>query len=320
MLDTIAAPGNTPLVDKIYGLAGGEGDLTALLDLVAARFGADSLMLLRVGRGDETELGRVGPPCADRMLIEAAASLGGRRLAFALSAKTAPDAATQEGLRDLLPHLERALSLSAKLEAFEAERALGSELLDRMAVGTVFLDKTRRIVTMTGMADSMVSAGDGVRARNGCLIATDGSDDRALQAAIRSVLSDPLHAPTGVLRLTLAHSKRTVGVVVKPVEQTRSAGRIACAVVIRDGARMCEPQIDMLKTYFDLTAAEAMLTRNLAAGLTLDEAAESLNIRRNTARAHLRAIFSKCGVKRQTELMRLVLASVAMLGGAEAAA
>ena len=46
----------------------------------------------------------------------------------------------------------------------------------------------------------------------------------------------------------------------------------------------------------------------------LEEAAEALNIRRNTARAHLRSIFSKTGVRRQTELVRLFLNSVVLLG------
>ena len=52
----------------------------------------------------------------------------------------------------------------------------------------------------------------------------------------------------------------------------------------------------------------------MANGLSLDEAAELLNIRRNTARAHLRSIFSKTGVRRQTELVRLILNSVVSLG------
>ncbi|MNU04988.1 hypothetical protein D3C72_2496320 [compost metagenome] len=42
-----------------------------------------------------------------------------------------------------------------------------------------------------------------------------------------------------------------------------------------------------------------------------------LNIRRNTARAHLRAIFSKTGVRRQTELVRIMLNSVMAVGQAE---
>ena len=65
--------------------------------------------------------------------------------------------------------------------------------------------------------------------------------------------------------------------------------------------------------YTDLTHAEAMLSLQMANGMTLDEAAVELNIRRNTARAHLRAIFSKTYVTRQTTLVRLILNSVASL-------
>ncbi len=52
----------------------------------------------------------------------------------------------------------------------------------------------------------------------------------------------------------------------------------------------------------------------LANGLSLEEAAENLGIMRNTARAHLRAIFSKTGVRRQAELVRVMLNSVVSLG------
>ena len=68
-----------------------------------------------------------------------------------------------------------------------------------------------------------------------------------------------------------------------------------------------------MRQLFDLTPAEAALALLLANGLSLDEAAEQLNIRRNTARAHLRMIFSKTGVTRQTELVRTLLNSVISL-------
>jgi DNA-binding CsgD family transcriptional regulator len=69
-----------------------------------------------------------------------------------------------------------------------------------------------------------------------------------------------------------------------------------------------------VRRLFDLTPAEASLALALADGLTLDQAAERLKIRKNTARAHLRAIFAKIGVTRQTTLVRLLLSSVIWLG------
>jgi DNA-binding CsgD family transcriptional regulator len=45
----------------------------------------------------------------------------------------------------------------------------------------------------------------------------------------------------------------------------------------------------------------------MANGLTLDDAAGELQIRKNTARAHLRSIFSKVAVTSQTALVRVLL-------------
>ena len=86
------------------------------------------------------------------------------------------------------------------------------------------------------------------------------------------------------------------------------------ALFIRDAERKSEASREMVRRLFDLTPAEASLALALANGLSLDEAADTLNIRKNTARAHLRSIFSKIGVTRQTTLVRVLLSSVIWLG------
>ena len=53
----------------------------------------------------------------------------------------------------------------------------------------------------------------------------------------------------------------------------------------------------------------------LAAGRSLDQAAERLGIARNTARSHLRGLFAKTGVSRQGELVRLIHTSLPGLAG-----
>jgi DNA-binding CsgD family transcriptional regulator len=85
-------------------------------------------------------------------------------------------------------------------------------------------------------------------------------------------------------------------------------------VYIRDASSKSLASEVVTKQLFNLTKAETALAMELANGLSLEEAAEVLNIRRNTARAHLRSIFSKTGVRRQTELVRIMLNSVVALG------
>jgi len=107
------------------------------------------------------------------------------------------------------------------------------------------------------------------------------------------------------------------GLVVQTIESdqwTEGKHRPSVAVFVRDAEGKAHPPVKLAQQLFQLTPAETSLAIQLANGLSLEEAAEALNIRRNTARAHLRSIFSKTGVRRQTELVRIFLNSVAWLG------
>jgi len=71
--------------------------------------------------------------------------------------------------------------------------------------------------------------------------------------------------------------------------------------------------IHLVAQLFGLTPAEGALATLLAQGFDIDEAGETLGIRRNTARSQLQSIFTKTNAKRQSELIRLILSSVATL-------
>ena len=62
-----------------------------------------------------------------------------------------------------------------------------------------------------------------------------------------------------------------------------------------------------MRSQFGLTPAEAQLAINLCGGMDLKEVAETMHITFNTARTHLKRIFSKTHVSRQAELIRLLL-------------
>ncbi len=83
----------------------------------------------------------------------------------------------------------------------------------------------------------------------------------------------------------------------------------------RDPDIPTSPERDVIRQIFGFTPAEAMLSMELINGRSLDEAAEVIGIRRNTARAHLRSIFIKAGVTRQSELLRVLLNGVVGLSG-----
>lgn len=229
---------------------------------------------------------------------------------------SALDRARCEGL---LPHLRRALHIHNLLDRSESLGTLYSQAIGRLSVGTIVLDETGKVLEQNLIARELLSAADGLKLVGGRIEASYPSDNRELQQLIRNAFArhsgDPL-AVASAMSVSRPSGQVSLGVVVEPVpsqEWAEGKGQPAAVVYIRDAAGKSLASTAAAKQLFNLTPAETALAMELANGLTLEEAAEALNIRRNTARAHLRSIFSKTGVRRQTELVRIMLNSVAAL-------
>jgi len=220
----------------------------------------------------------------------------------------------------LLPHLKQAVHLHAHLDLIETERKLFSGTIERLQVGTVTLDGKGAILSINEEANAILAEKDGIRLVGGALQAEYREENAKLQRLTSAALAgQPAQAPTVIEAISITRpsgrSKLSVLIRVLPEgEWTDSTSQPKVAIFLRNPESKAQGSLDIVRRLFDLTYAEASLALLLADGLTLDEASEQLNIRRNTARAHLRSIFSKMGVTRQIELVRLVMNSVAQLG------
>lgn len=205
----------------------------------------------------------------------------------------------------LMGHLLRALHHVSRAAHAERQFSVCSEALDRLAVGAVFLDADGAVLRSAGLAGDVLRARDGLALRRNQIVAKDGGEDRMLQAAIRDAISGAAREPV-TLAISRPSMARDLGVIIQPLPQ-------GAVVLLRDADRGSAPENAILQQLFGMTPTEAELARRLSTGLTLDESAVSMSISRNTARAHLRAIFSKSGITRQTDLVRLMLGSAAVL-------
>jgi DNA-binding CsgD family transcriptional regulator len=81
-----------------------------------------------------------------------------------------------------------------------------------------------------------------------------------------------------------------------------------CSIMILDriGRDQRLPDLNIIKELFNLTPAEAQLSRNLAAGLSLNAAATAQGITLGTARSYLHRVFSKTDTSQQGELISLI--------------
>lgn len=220
--------------------------------------------------------------------------------------------------QSLLPHLKRAVTLHSRMELIETERQLYSTTMDRMLVGTVVFDEKGSVMRTNQVADSLLTEKDGIRIVQNTLHADYPVEDRELQRLIKLALSATTTRPAvpEAMSLTRRSGRGSLGVLVRPVPLgawSEDTHRPTAVAFIRDPDRKSQLSQEMIRHLFGLTGAEATLALLLANGLTLDEAAAELGIRKNTIRAHLRSIFAKTGVRRQTTLMHLLLSSVASI-------
>lgn len=241
------------------------------------------------------------------------------RLRFTRPPDSADFSATDKALvQALVPHFRRALNLHSRLGQMETEMKLYANVMTSMLVGTVILDEAGLVLRSNSIAQAILAEKDGLAVSQGTLTARYRNEDRELQRLIRQTLETPLGQPAvaEALSLTRPSGRASLSLLLRPIPLSESAdgpNRPSAAVFIRDPERKLQPSFELVQRLFHFTPAEAKLALLLADGLTLNEAADQMTIRKNTARAHLRSIFSKTGVKRQITLVRLLLNSVASI-------
>jgi DNA-binding CsgD family transcriptional regulator len=213
-------------------------------------------------------------------------------------------------------HLERALAIGIRLGSLNAREQCTTALLDRNPAAILLLDQHKCIVYANRSAEALRSSTDGIRlSRNGIVLARKPDNDK-LQTLIAGVLSGAgLPGVSGsVMRALRPSGKRAYGILVTPIASCPglTAFRPAVCIIITDPETRTSLPSDRLRGAFGLTEAEAMLAALLATGEELRFAAARLGITYGTARARLAEIFQKTETRRQSELIRVLLTTLAM--------
>lgn len=215
----------------------------------------------------------------------------------------------------LVVQLAHSIEIMWRMRVSEVERLLYSDVMERLSIGMVILDRNAKVLRVSPIATKLLCDREGLQIQAGKLRAVAAREDKFLQSAIKAAADNPAVSdkPRG-LSLTKRSGAKHLGVVIRQATGSSQVAGQAVAVYVRDSEVTQAVESDLVRQILDLTPAEAAVTRRLTEGLSLEDAASSLDISRNTARAHLRSIFSKSGITRQTELVRMVLNSAAMLG------
>jgi DNA-binding CsgD family transcriptional regulator/GAF domain-containing protein len=223
-------------------------------------------------------------------------------------------------LRLVLPHLARALELFQRLEALRAERDASAELLNAIDGGLVLLDRECRVLLANRYAESLLATADGLMSVHGTLVASAPEDGVVLRHLIAAVASrDPRRPESagGALVVRRRSRRRSYQVLVSPLVApwlATAPRQAAVALFVNDPERGPGADEAVVCRYLGLTPAEGRVVLALARGLSLAEIAREGGVSLNTVRTHVKRSLAKARVRRQADLVRLVLSAPSGLG------
>lgn len=220
-------------------------------------------------------------------------------------------------LRAALPHLVAVTAIAGRMERERRDGQHIRDALDIVEDGVLALNAVGQIVEANAAAEALLACGDRIRRVRTGIAATERSDDLRLQHAIHAVRTFDrgfdAHDRAGAAGrpFQIVIGRRTPGwpliATVMPAGRTSNGMRGDAVVVhLRDPGDPSCLSAATLRSELGLTAREAVLVRELAAGASLVQAANKMEISTGTARQYLKMIFLKTGVGGQADLLRLV--------------
>lgn len=217
-------------------------------------------------------------------------------------------------LEALVPHIRMALQLHRRLAAAEASADVLGGVIDHASHAVMFVDGCGKVTFMNRAAQTLLAARDGLVAENGELRAMRPADTRQLRRLVSRAAATAAGEQIdsgGAFAVDRPSGRHPLMVLVSPLSRRRSTmpnvEASGVMVVVTDPEHTEIPSAEMLCALLGLTMAEAKLTRLIARGVTLAEAAAQLGIGVQTVRTRTKAIFDKTGTHRQADLVRLVL-------------
>jgi DNA-binding CsgD family transcriptional regulator len=217
-------------------------------------------------------------------------------------------------LQRLSPHLQRSLALNRRFEALRLAMDAMSGTLDRLEMGVLLLNGSGTVIHANAVGEALLCRRDGLYAVQGKLRCTDPEAEHALETAVRDALTRGFQRG-GFVAVKRGEGRRLLTVRVTPLPeghlllQSAAAARAIVFITDPEAQAVQQSPAGYIMAAYGLTAAEMRMVEALAAGDTVSEAAAKLGIRLATARNHLNHALAKTGVRRQAELVRLLLSS-----------
>lgn len=183
--------------------------------------------------------------------------------------------------------------------------------LDALAMAVFVCDGAGKVRTMTGSAEDIVQKGHVLGLRNDQLRALHAADNTELAKAVGIAVSGPQSQGNRLATTVVLHSRDALPVVLDVIPLPRIEYSFnfepRVLVVVRGNNTINDGDssrtLALLQAAYRLTPAEAQIALQITAGQAPDVIARNRSVSVSTVRVQLRTLFTKLGVRRQSEVV-----------------
>lgn len=198
-----------------------------------------------------------------------------------------------------------------------ADRTLNLDLavsvLNLEPKGIILTDERCRVVLINRSAERILFEHDGLRLHQDFVVATSSDETQALRRlvgnVVRSAHSNQAKrcAAMTISRPSFQRSYEIVVVGLKVERLLHRSAVMVAAMLIGQQYVEAGTVEQVIADLYGLTPTESRMAAKMMRGASLSQVASELEIKRETARTHLKNIFSKTQTNRQSELVRLLV-------------
>ena len=223
-----------------------------------------------------------------------------------------------DSIRRLLPHIRQTVRIQVALVRAGTLGMTLANLLDATGLGVIQLDARARIVAANDRARHLLRIGDILYDTGGSLFARTPTANADLQGLLTRALPPfGTRGAAGSMTARRPSGPSPLVLHVIPVgggETDPGAWPIAALVLVPDAAEGTDVDVAAAAATLRFTRAESQVAVLLARGMTVREVAAATGRKEGTVRSHVKHMFTKHGLSRQADLVRLVRSLVGVEG------
>jgi DNA-binding CsgD family transcriptional regulator/PAS domain-containing protein len=219
---------------------------------------------------------------------------------------------TRWRMRQIVPHIRRAVLIGKVIEHKTAEATTFADALDGLSAGMFVVDAEGRIVHTNTSGRALLEDGAALGGAHGRIRPTDAAAGRTLKDIVAAAgHGDKAINTKGIaVPLTGRDGQRYAAHVLPLTAGTRqraSASYSAVAAVFVRKAEIEAPsEPEIIAKHFQLTPTELRVLLSIVDIGGVRETSEALGIGESTVKTHLHRVYGKTGASRQADLVKLV--------------